>query len=103
MRALFSGKFLGKLGEREGFQPLLGDIDVRGQLVGRDPLHQALYLWAKTVLPTYILTVLGDRMEMAHSIEGRVPFLDHHVVEVIRSQPVNHPHQSARRSGRHPK
>ncbi len=26
---------------------------------------------------------------MAHSIEGRVPFLDHHVVEVIRSQPVN--------------
>jgi asparagine synthase (glutamine-hydrolysing) len=27
-------------------------------------------------------------MEMAHSIEGRVPFLDHHVVEVIRSQPV---------------
>jgi len=33
--------------------------------------------------------VLGDRMEMAHSIEGRVPFLDHHVVEVIRSQPVS--------------
>jgi asparagine synthase (glutamine-hydrolysing) len=27
-------------------------------------------------------------MEMAHSIEGRVPFLDHHVVEMIRSQPV---------------
>jgi asparagine synthase (glutamine-hydrolysing) len=33
--------------------------------------------------------MLGDRMEMAHSIEGRLPFLDHHVVEVIRSQPVN--------------
>ena len=50
--------------------------------------NQALYLWSKTALPTYILTVLGDRMEMAHSIEGRVPFLDHHLVEVIRSQPV---------------
>src|SRR5437868_5869755 len=26
---------------------------------------------------------------MAHSIDGRVPFLDHHVVEVLRSQPVS--------------
>ena len=51
-------------------------------------MHQSLYLWAKTVLPSYILTMLGDRMEMAHSIEGRVPFLDHHVVEVP-SQPVS--------------
>jgi asparagine synthase (glutamine-hydrolysing) len=40
-------------------------------------------------LPGYILTMLGDRMEMAHSVEGRVPFLDHHVVETIRSQPVH--------------
>lgn len=38
---------------------------------------------------TYILTMLGDRMEMAHSIEGRVPFLDHKVVELIVRQPVN--------------
>jgi asparagine synthase (glutamine-hydrolysing) len=51
-------------------------------------VHQSLYLWSKTMLPNYILTMLGDRMEMAHSIEGRVPFLDHHLVEVIRSQPV---------------
>ena len=27
-------------------------------------------------------------MEMAHSIEGRVPFLDHHVVELVRALPV---------------
>ena len=59
------------------------------QLAGRDPLHQSLYMWAKTALPGYILTMLGDRMEMAHSVEGRVPFLDHHLVDVIRSQPVN--------------
>ena len=52
------------------------------------PVHQSLYLWSKTVLPNYILMILGDRMEMAHSVEGRVPFLDHHVVELIRSMPV---------------
>src|SRR5215471_4355459 len=44
-------------------------------------------MWAKTALPGYILTTLGDRMEMADSVEGRVPFLDHHVVEVICSTP----------------
>ena len=74
-------------GDRESFRSLIGDVDVHGQLAGREPLHQSLYLWAKTALPTYVLTMLGDRMEMAHAIEGRVPFLDHHVVEVIRSQP----------------
>lgn len=89
MQELLSADFLQNFLGREGYQPLLGDIDVHGQLTGRDPLHQSLYLWAKTGLPTYILTMLGDRMEMAHSIEGRVPFLDHQLVEVIRTQPVN--------------
>ena len=51
-------------------------------------MNQALYLWSKSLLPNYILTVLGDRMEMAHSIEGRVPFLDHLVIERLREVPV---------------
>ena len=89
MRAVLAGDFLEKFGRREGFSAFFSDVDVRGQLAGRDPVHQSLYLWSKTGLPAYILTMLGDRMEMAHSIEGRVPFLDHHVVEVIRSQPVS--------------
>jgi asparagine synthase (glutamine-hydrolysing) len=41
------------------------------------------------MLPNFILNYLGDRMEMAHSIEGRVPFLDHHVAEVAARVPVN--------------
>jgi len=75
--------------DRESYLQLLSDIDVPGQLKGRDALNQSLYLWGKSVLANYILTMLGDRMEMAHSIEGRVPFLDHHVVECICRQPVN--------------
>jgi len=88
MRQLMAPAFLTAFASRAPYHPLLSDLDIRRQLVGRDPVHQSLYLWSKTALPTYILTVLGDRMEMAHSIEGRVPFLDHHLVEVIRSQPV---------------
>ena len=88
MQELFASDYWGKFGKRGGYQALFNSIDVRGQLAGRDPVHQSLYLWSKTLLPGYILTMLGDRMEMAHSVEGRVPFLDHHLVELIRSQPV---------------
>ncbi len=41
------------------------------------------------MLANYLLNMLGDRMEMAHSIEGRVPFLDHKVVELVRDLPVS--------------
>ena len=88
MQELFAEEFWSTYSERYGYQALLSSIDVRGQLIGRDPVHQSLYLWSKTLLPGYILTMLGDRMEMAHSVEGRVPFLDHHLVELVRSQPV---------------
>jgi asparagine synthase (glutamine-hydrolysing) len=88
MRGLLSGDFLRSVRTREPYHALLSGLDVHGQLIGRPAVHQSLYLWSKTILPGYILTMLGDRMEMAHSIEGRVPFLDHHVVEMIRSQPV---------------
>jgi asparagine synthase (glutamine-hydrolysing) len=89
MRALLDESFLDAFAAREPYHALLSGLDVQGQLLGRAAVHQSLYLWSKTMLPSYILTVLGDRMEMAHSIEGRVPFLDHHVVEKICALPVS--------------
>jgi asparagine synthase (glutamine-hydrolysing) len=59
-------------------------------LADRDAVNLSLYIWQKTALPNFILTLLGDRMEMAHSIEGRVPFLDHHVAEYAAAMPVRH-------------
>src|SRR5262245_41525714 len=88
MQAIWADDFQAEFAGQEAYHGLLGSLDLQGQLVGRAPVNQALYLWAKTLLPGYILTVLGDRMEMAHSIEGRVPFLDHEVVELICSMPV---------------
>lgn len=46
-----------------------------------DTFCQAQYFEAKYLLPSYILSSQGDRMAMAHSVEGRYPFLDHRVVE----------------------
>lgn len=42
---------------------------------------QAQYLETMYLLPGYILSSQGDRMAMAHSVEGRYPFLDHRVSE----------------------
>jgi asparagine synthase (glutamine-hydrolysing) len=89
MDEVLAADFLEAHGQGASYHALLSSLDVRGRLAGRDAMHQSLYLWSKTVLPGYILTMLGDRMEMAHSVEGRVPFLDHHVVETICSQPVH--------------
>ncbi|HXI04273.1 MAG TPA: asparagine synthase (glutamine-hydrolyzing) [Candidatus Saccharimonadales bacterium] len=89
LRPLLSEDFRTRFADHEDAYPILDEVDVRRQLSGRAPLSQSLYLWAKTALCTYILTMLGDRMEMGHSIEGRVPFLDHKVVETLVSQPVH--------------
>ena len=45
------------------------------------PLSQAQYLESAHLLPGYILSSQGDRVAMAHAVEGRFPFLDHRVVE----------------------
>ena len=77
--------------------PAPGDAPLRflesfgapGQLEGRHPVDQSLYLWCKSALATYILRTLGDGMEMAHSVEGRLPFLDHPLVEFSRRLPLS--------------
>ncbi|NOZ25194.1 MAG: asparagine synthase (glutamine-hydrolyzing) [Nitrospirae bacterium] len=52
-----------------------------------DGLSQAGYLETMYLLPGYILSSQGDRVSMAHSVEGRFPFLDHRVVEFACSIP----------------
>ena len=46
-------------------------------------LQQNHFLEMKTLLSGYLLSSQGDRMAMAHSVEGRYPFLDHRLVEQV--------------------
>jgi asparagine synthase (glutamine-hydrolysing) len=48
---------------------------------------RAEYLESQHLLPGYILSSQGDRMAMAHSVEGRYPFLDYRVVEFASRLP----------------
>jgi asparagine synthase (glutamine-hydrolysing) len=47
-----------------------------------DPLSRAQYTEISIFLSNYLLSSQGDRMAMAHSVEGRFPFLDYRVVEL---------------------
>lgn len=85
---LYSPDFLAQFSHKDVYRIFFNQIDVQQQLKGREPVHQSLYLWSKTILPNYLLRMLGDGVEMAHSIEGRLPFLDHKVVELVRNMPV---------------
>jgi asparagine synthase (glutamine-hydrolysing) len=88
-RELFAADFKTRFAGRDSARLFLDGFDLPAVLAGRDPLNKSLFVWAKSFLPGYILNLLGDRMEMAHSIEGRVPFLDHHVVECVCRAPVS--------------
>ena len=46
-------------------------------------LQQNHFLEMKSLLSGYLLSSQGDRMSMAHSVEGRYPFLDHRLVEQV--------------------
>jgi asparagine synthase (glutamine-hydrolysing) len=51
------------------------------------PLCRAQYLEMVLFMSCYLLNSQGDRMMMGRSVEGRVPFLDHHVIECAATLP----------------
>ncbi|HRX48605.1 MAG TPA: asparagine synthase (glutamine-hydrolyzing) [Spirochaetota bacterium] len=46
-------------------------------------LQRNQFLEMKTLLSGYLLSSQGDRMSMAHGVEGRYPFLDHRLIEKV--------------------
>jgi len=52
-----------------------------------DGLGRDQFVEAQTLLFGYLLSSQGDRVAMANSVEGRVPFLDHRVIEFANRLP----------------
>jgi len=56
---------------------------------GTKPLINAVQEARIAAMPFDILAYLGDREEMAHSLEARLPFLDHHLYDAAKFIPVD--------------
>src|SRR3546814_16550488 len=84
-----------KLFLSDAFKAELAGYDVHADLAASlppafaswDPFCQAPFLETEHLLPGYILATQGDRMAMAHAVEGRFPFPDHRVVDFAPNRP----------------
>lgn len=83
-------EWISEFGESDIQQTIANNVNGRVRDLITDkwhPLHTAEYIWTKGFLANAILTALGDRAEMAHSLEARPPFLDHHLTEYANKLP----------------
>jgi asparagine synthase (glutamine-hydrolysing) len=85
--------YVGLFGQRQMHDLLINDAGAGGRAIHRafdeadgDPLSRMLSVDMATQLPDDLL-MLTDKMSMATSLECRVPFLDHELVELAVRMP----------------
>ena len=89
VRSLLHDDFLTAHRSIDTFARFLDAVEASDGLRGFHPVEQATRLWTRSALPNYILSTLGDGTEMAHSVEGRVPYLDHRLWEELADVPLD--------------
>ena len=89
LQEMFNKKYKNQFSSNHHYQEFISNQMGNKFIANIDPVHVSMYLWTKSLLPNFVLKSLGDRMEMANSIEGRVALLDHHVAEFATKIPVS--------------
>ena len=86
-KQFFSESVRAELASRQTMEDLTGRLPV--SYASWLPFSKAEFLEAQYLMPGYILSSQGDRMAMAHAVEGRYPFLDHRVVDFAARLPIH--------------
>jgi asparagine synthase (glutamine-hydrolysing) len=86
MLDIYSDNFKEGLKDNNPFEMLLNSLDL-SFIKDTSQLNRSQFLWKKTNFSEVILSILGDRVEMANSIEARLPFLDISCIEFASSLP----------------
>jgi asparagine synthase (glutamine-hydrolysing) len=85
IKDFYSPEFAAAAGSTDALQKLRDELPEG--FGAWSPLNRAAYLEMVTLLSPYLLCSQGDRMAMAHGVEGRFPFLDHRLFEYAAALP----------------
>ncbi len=85
LRSLLDSDFRSSFEDFDPYREFFDSLDYKGKIKGREPVKQVLYLWAKSLFVNYVLA--AERLDMAHSVEVRLPFLDHQLFEYASQLP----------------
>lgn len=84
-RRLINPDFARRFSQEDPFLAFFRRYDVARTLEGREPIKQVLNLWIRTGFANYVLG--AERLDMAHAVEQRLPFIDHVLFEFARQLP----------------
>ena len=84
-KVFFSGDLRQAIGDYNIYEDMTSILP--DQFNQRDCLSKAQYLETLLFLSNYLLSSQGDRVAMAHSLEIRMPFLDHRLIEFMAKVP----------------
>ena len=88
LKRLFSADLRDRLGAVDARSAFLAGLPPA--FASWSPLGQDQFIEVQTLLSGYLLASQGDRMLMAHSVEGRFPFLDRQVAALAESLPARY-------------
>ena len=87
LRAVCSPDFLAEFDHYDPYRTYYQRCDRAADLSKREPARQLLYLWLHSLFANYHLA--ADRLDMAHGVEVRLPFLDHRLFEYANRLPLS--------------
>ncbi|MEJ2541676.1 MAG: asparagine synthase (glutamine-hydrolyzing), partial [Gemmatimonadota bacterium] len=87
LHSLLSPEFMREFGDYDVYHDFYQDCDRAAGISAWPPGRQLTYLWLRSIFANYHLA--ADRLDMAHGVEVRFPFLDHALLEFLQQQPLD--------------
>ena len=84
-RSVLATDFVERNRGRDPYRLVYENLDARARLREWEPAKAMLYVWLRTLFANYHMA--ADRIDMAHAVEVRLPYLDHVLFEHVATIP----------------